>query len=98
MQTPALEHLMGAYFHEDWTFSGDTHMAVVDEFVSDEPDMAITLPREIFHVLSETPDDAELESLLDAMGCDVYPQPREDSYRTWLRKIAERVQQRLANS
>ena len=91
MRTPALEHLMGAYFHQDWTLSGDTHMGVVDQFVRDEADLAARLPLEILHVLSETPDDDELETLLESMGCEVYPQPRELGYRRWLSAIADRA-------
>lgn len=95
MRTPALEHLMGAYFHQDWTLSGDTHMSVVDQFVQDEPAMAAGLPLEIHQVLSETPDDDELESLLDRMGCEVYPQPRELGYRRWLNAIADRAREQV---
>ena len=90
MPTPALEDLMGGYFHQDWDTYGETHMAVVDQFILDDPELAAALPAEILHVLSETPDD-ELETLLESMGCEVYPQPRELGYRRWLSAIADRA-------
>ena len=95
MHTPALEDLMGGYFHQDWDTYGETHMAVVDQFILDDPDLAAALPAEILQVLSETPDDAQLEVLLHAMGCETYPQPRELGYRRWLSTIADRAREQV---
>jgi hypothetical protein len=95
--TPALEQLMGAYFHQDFDLFGDDHMDVVDQFVIDDPNLAARLPLEVFQLMDATPDDDELEARLEAMGCQVYPQPREDSYRQWLNRIVGRVQERLSS-
>lgn len=95
MRTPALEQLMGAYFHQDWELFGSTHMEVVDYFVEDDPDLAATLPAEIALVLERLPSDTAVHQYLDSLGCQILIRS-EDGYREWLADIAARVQERLS--
>lgn len=97
MHTPALEQLMGAYFHQDWELFGSTHMEVVDHFVEDDPDFAATLPTEIAVVLERLPSDAAVGQYLDSLGCQILIRS-EGGYRQWLADIAARVQERLSHT
>jgi hypothetical protein len=89
METPALEHLLGAYFHQDWDSDG-TEAEVLALFISDEPDLAARLPHEVGSVLSSTaPED--LESVLREKG-SYYMGDRElGGARGFLERIAERA-------
>lgn len=90
MHTPALDHLIRAYFHEDWPSTGSSQ-DVVDEFARDEPDLAAALPTEIELVLTSLPDEAEVEALLDRLGCAYAPDRHQGGYRRWLSTIADRA-------
>lgn len=96
METPALRELMGTYFHQDWDLFGHDHMAVVDQFIVDHPDLAARLVHDIDQVLAAVKDDADLESLLDGLGCEVLPD-RPGGYRTWLGVIARQASRPVPN-
>ena len=91
MDTPAIAHLVGAYFHQDWAddFAGDPQ-AAVDAFIAGTPDLAPRLPAEIDQVLAELTDDAAIEAYLESLGCEYTPVPNE-TYGSWLNEIALRV-------
>ena len=55
METPALRHLMGAYFHQDWNLDG-TEAEVIDSFLTGEPQYAPLIAGEIEAVLAEHPE------------------------------------------
>jgi hypothetical protein len=86
MNTPALGHLMGAYFHQDWDLDGLDDRQTVEAFVRESPGVAADLPDEVEHVLAQMSDEAQLEAYLEALGCDVLPP--DGSYRTWLTQLA----------
>lgn len=95
METPALDHLLGAYFHQDWRQDG-TEREVVGTFVADEPDLAAALPHEVDALLSDVPGDAELERILREKGSYYMPTVGTGGYRPWLHAIADQVRQRRA--
>ena len=90
MNTPALEHLIRAYFHEDWPSTGSSE-DVVDEFATDEPDLAAALPSEIDLVLASMPDEGDVEAFLDRLGCAYAAERHAGGYRRWLADIADRA-------
>jgi hypothetical protein len=93
-ETPALAHLMGAYFHQDWAdeFDGDFR-AAVDVFVAETPDLPRLLPAEVEQVLSLHTDDDSVEQYLGSLGCEYTLLPGEGGYRGWLTEIARRVRE-----
>ncbi|NYD43266.1 contact-dependent growth inhibition system immunity protein [Nocardioides panaciterrulae] len=95
METPALEHLMRAYFHQDFDLLGDL-WDNVDAFVAGAPQLAPLLPDEVSWVLRTHHTDAELEAFLDGLGCELSLADEEGGYRGCLLEIARRVQRDLA--
>jgi hypothetical protein len=91
MNTPALEHLMGAYFHQDFHDLYGGVWQTLEAFVIDSPDEAARLPEEIALALSAHSSDDALERYLDQLGCEYRPQPGDGGYRGWLEEIARRV-------
>ena len=88
--TPALWHLLGAYYNQDWSDFYSNDKETVDAFVAESDDLVPKLPGEIDRILAALPDDSELEAYLDSQGCEYLPQG-DLGYRTWLEQIAERV-------
>jgi hypothetical protein len=86
MNTPALGHLMGAYFHQDWDLDGLDDRQTVEAFVRESPGLADALPGEVDQVLTHMPDEAQVEAYLEELGCDVLPP--DGSFRTWLTQLA----------
>lgn len=68
--TQNLEHLIGAYFHQDWNHVYATRDNAVADFVRRSPDRAASVPQEIDALLASTGEDEELASRLSAMGFD----------------------------
>jgi hypothetical protein len=95
MPTPALECLMGTYFHQDWDSLGSSHLEVVDQFAIDAPRMAAALPAEVEQVLASPRTDAELEAMLVGLGCQVLPEPEGMGYRDWLVRLSRRASETL---
>lgn len=93
MKAPALSHLMGAYFHQDWDIDG-TEEQVVAAFLDGSPALGRDLATEIEQVLALGPDESCLQRLVDEMGCEYLPQPRFGSYRRWLEAIADQARGR----
>jgi hypothetical protein len=90
MNTPALAHLMGAYFHQDFHDLYGGVWQTLDAFTSDAPEEAAQLPEEIA-LLVNTHSDQEIELYLDRLGCEYRPQESEGGYRGWLSDIARRA-------
>ena len=90
METPALDQLLGAYFHQDWRLDG-TESEIVATFVADEPDLAAVLPQEVDALLSSVADDAELGRLLFDKGSYHVPGPEQGGHRAWLAEVGRRA-------
>lgn len=91
MDTPALAHLVSAYFHQDWMHEFADEWASVDAFVTGAPDLAPGLPDDVARVLIEHPSESAVEEYLDALGCEYTADPATGGYRAWLTEIARRV-------
>jgi len=90
-QTPALEQLMGAYFHQDWYLDADDEWGVVDRFVADAPEMAANIPAEIARVLATHLTEEAVEEYVADLGCEYAADPQDGGYREWLTEVASRV-------
>ena len=90
-EVPALDQLMGAYFHQDWDLDGD-EWDVLELFRRDEPQLAATLGIEIERTLERYPDEAGLKSyILNELGGCFAADWNGGTYREWLTQIADRV-------
>lgn len=89
---PALDQLMGAYFHQDWPEEASDSDGVIDLFIANEPESARRLPAEIEAVLSEFPDELNLRAfILEDLGACYLADVDGGTYRQWLTQIADRV-------
>jgi len=87
---PSLNHLFGAYFHQDWTVDGSTTDGAVGRFIRDEG--AATAQRtatELDHLLRESRSDSELAAALDTFGCYYTPAAKGVTHRTWLARVGQ---------
>lgn len=91
LETPALEHLAGAYFHQDWFEDVGDSDRVVARFVAESPQLAPLLPDEIGALLTELPDDGDVHVHLLDLGCEFRAGPEEGGYTAWLRHVADTV-------
>jgi hypothetical protein len=80
-----LEHLIGAYFHQDWNHVYSTRQEAIADFVRRSPDRAARVPQEIDELLGSTGDDEELASRLSAMGFDDAPPDGDRAFLIELR-------------
>jgi len=96
-ELPALDQLLGLYFHEDWALEDDTPWDVVDHFVREEPQLAAGLPDEVNEVLSHQPTEEQLKHLVhEELVCDYLPTADGWTYRGWLLAVADRMRQAKA--
>ncbi|MFC7492812.1 MULTISPECIES: contact-dependent growth inhibition system immunity protein [unclassified Nocardioides] len=90
-ERPALEQLMGAYFHQDWKDDG-TVWDVVDLFVSHEPELARALPDEVESTLTDKSTEPELKDyVIRELGAYYLADASGGTFREWLTEIADRV-------
>jgi hypothetical protein len=92
MNTPALDYLLGAYFHQDFYQDHGGLWETVDAFVRDDPHQADPLPGEVEARLTVDPTEDELRDYVRSTGCEYRLQPEDGTYRDWLRAIARRVE------
>ena len=72
-QYPALSHLYGAYFHQDWPEDYGTPDGVLRHYLQDEPgDLARAARRELDDVLQRRPAEADLEEIHRRLGGSLY--------------------------
>jgi hypothetical protein len=84
-----LEHLIGAYFHQDWNHVYATRHEAVADFVRRSPDRAAKARLEIDELLSSTGNAEELAAHMSAMGFDDAP---PDGGRAFLIDIRSYIQ------
>ena len=88
--TPALWHLVGVYFNQDWLEDYADEDAAVDAFIEESDDLVALLPDEITRTLAAYPTEQELEGYLDSQGCEYRP-ASGIGYRDWLTQIRSDV-------
>ena len=89
---PLLEHMFGAYFHQDWDTEGGDWPDLVRNFLRDTSveDARVTA-EEIDRLLAEGDTEERLEDrVLHEFGCcyDAHPEADGPGFRAWLEQIA----------
>lgn len=92
MDTPALEQLVGAYFHQDWMLEHHDEWAVIDDFITAERALAPQLPDEVASVLVAYSSEPEVQAFLLRLG-SCYTTRDPEGYRGWLTEVARRVRE-----
>ena len=84
---PALRHLAGAYFHQDWD-TDDDYVELIPTFVRESPDLAHLMPDEIDRLRPLT--EEEIDAVLEEFGFE-YRLVRDETWHGWLDDLAARV-------
>lgn len=93
----ALEHLVGGYFHQDWTGDGGTVEDTVQAFLREPPAATSRAVSDIDTLLASVPE-GELTEILRRMGCDYHAGDSDDDYRQWLLHVRHLLQTAQAAS
>jgi len=90
---PALAHLLGAYFHQDFDLEYQSREEAVDDYLSGEPrDYTLQAAAEINDLLALTPSDDDLEEATGILGLDLEP-PDGVSLHRWLTDVRDVIVQ-----
>ncbi len=85
-----LEHLLKAFFNQDWPYNGPNAQAVLREYVRRNPRYEIELAHAgARELLERTPSEAELGSALDELGLEYDPAFEGRSHRQWLKLVID---------
>jgi hypothetical protein len=88
-ETPALQQLLTAYFHEDWRMDRRTYAEVVREFIDSEPrELVSAAGAEARALLAQPVTDETLEHSLANVGCYFYLPAAGLPARAWLSEVA----------
>jgi CdiI immunity protein len=85
----ALEHMMGAYFHQDWVEDGGTVEDTVNAFLNEPPEVTSQVVTDIDTLLGSVHAEGELSAALTEMGCDYDAGESDDDYRRWLLQLRQ---------
>jgi len=90
---PALAHLLGAYFHQDFDLEYESREEAVDDYLSGEPrEYTLQAAAEINDLLALTPSDDDLEEATGILGLDLEP-PDGVSLQRWLTDVRDVIVQ-----
>jgi hypothetical protein len=95
MQTPALDYLLGAYFHQDFFDEHGGVWETVDAFIANDPHRAEQVSVEIDQLLAESTEE-EIVKHVDGAGSAYAADWDGGTYRGWLTGIADRVRRATA--
>jgi hypothetical protein len=88
---PSLGQLLGAYFHQDFSYLYASREEALDEYVDETgPEDRAQAAQEISDLLVMVSSDQELRTATTALGLDLLP-PRGTPLRTWLDSIRRRI-------
>jgi hypothetical protein len=94
MQNPdrfiGLVHLFGGYFHQDWLDEAGSPQEAVRTFTySESPHLVSLALADVRALLASAADEAALQGMLDAWGCEYYLPSEGLTARQWLRQVEE---------
>jgi CdiI immunity protein len=88
-ETPTLQQLLKAYFHEDWTMDRRNYAEVVREFIDSEPREVVSAAgAEARALLAQPVTDDTFEQSLADVGCNFYLPTAGLPARAWLSEVA----------
>ncbi len=92
---PGLVHLLGSYFHQDFSYEYGSHEEAVADYLDGTPaeDVRQTA-RELGHLLAVLESDEQLDSVTSDLGLSVYP-PKSKKLRQWLAEVQETLNRDL---
>jgi CdiI immunity protein len=88
---PALAHLMGASFHQDWMMDGGSIDDTVEAFLQEPADLACAAVADIDLVLARDYAEGGLTAELVAMGCGYFAGEHDSDCRAWLTVLRDRI-------
>ena len=93
-----LEHMFGAYFHQDWDTEGNDWPELVGNYLRDVTNQdALATAAEIDDLLSEGDTEEQLEErLLNQFGCcyDAHPDADGPGFKNWLLVVANMLRKK----
>ncbi|MFG3248313.1 contact-dependent growth inhibition system immunity protein [Streptomyces sp. NPDC048187] len=88
---PSLSQLLGAYFHQDFSYIYASREEALDEYVGEaDSDDRAQAAREIGELLETVSSEQELRTATTALGLDLLP-PRGMSLKEWLETVRHRI-------
>jgi len=94
----ALEHLMAAYFHQDWVLDGGTVSDTVSAFLGERRDLVARCASQIEELLAVDLPEGALQEKLTGWGSDYYAGDTDDDYRAWLDDVRKQIRASLASA
>ena len=94
----ALEHLMAAYFHQDWVLDGGQVSDTVSVFLGERRDLGARCAGQIDELLAAELPEGALQAQLADWGSDYYAGDTDDDYRAWLDNIRKQIRTSLASA
>jgi hypothetical protein len=99
MELEALGVLIGGYLDQDWPEEYGDPWAAVEAFVRWEPELAPFLRADVESLVANVESDQHIERRLAKFGLGfAATEAGWNSYGTWLRAVADRVDQLLRKS
>lgn len=92
LDLPALRHLAGAYFHQEWVEDHGSYPELVYAFADQSPDLALRLLEEL--PLCRLLSEQELDALFDQLGCEL-TLASDETWHLWLNDVEWRVRDAL---
>ena len=93
---PYLNHLVGGYFHQDWTSDGATSDEVVAFYCRKERlENRRGAISDIDRILKITETEEQLSSALRQFGCAYRVDGDEESIRGWLQRVRRLIKSSL---
>lgn len=96
--TQQLQHLAGAYFHQDYDLESGSPDSVIESFIEDEGEASVEeLVSEIDRLLASRMTDHEIGDLWTrAWGASYDPRDDGQGLRDWLTEVRNRLSKPLS--
>jgi CdiI immunity protein len=89
---PALFHLFGCYFHQDFFLDFGTWEDALSQFLKDEPKDSIDATvKELRDLLARNMDEQELSRTIGFLACYYYPPGDGLTTLGWLRLLEQKL-------
>lgn len=93
---PNLYDFFAGYFHQDWPEESPTASDVVEKYLGEFPRNEIDeAVRELRNLLTNTPAEGDLASLVNQLGSYYNPQADGLTYREWLLQVCALLESRV---